>query len=160
MRTSELTKFIISVAVCLLAGLVGSFFTTPAIPGWYASLDKPWFTPPNQLFGPVWTALYVLMGVSAFLVWRRGLGTPWAQLGLLAFAVQLVLNVGWSVLFFGLRSPEGGFVEITILWVAILATLVNFRRVSRTAAVLLIPYLVWVSFAAILNFSIMRLNPR
>jgi benzodiazapine receptor len=148
------------ILVCLAAGGIGSAVTAPAIPTWYAGLNKPSFTPPNWLFGPVWTALYIMMAVAAWLVWRKPAGAmplPKSQY-LVVFALQLELNVLWSMIFFGLRSPAGAFADIIALWCAIVATIVLFSRVSLWAGALLIPYLAWVSFAAALNFAVWRLN--
>lgn len=128
------------------------------MPGeWYAGLAKPAWNPPNWLFGPVWTVLYILMAVAAWLVWRRQ-GLAGAALPLLVFVVQLVLNAMWSWLFFGLQRPGVALAEILVLWVAILVTILLFFRVRSVAGILLIPYLLWVSFAAVLNFTIWRLN--
>jgi len=154
----EILKLTISIIICESAGVIGSIFTTPAIPGWYAALVKPSFTLPNWVFAPVWTSLYLLMGISVFLVWRKGLDNHLVNSALRLFIVQLVLNTFWSILFFGLRSPLLGLVEIIILWVAILLTILSFFRVSKIAGILLLPYILWVSFAAILNFSLWRLN--
>ena len=155
---TDISKFIASVAICLIAGFIGSLATRSSIPTWYAGLSKPPFNPPNQIFAPVWTILYVLMGVSAFLIWRKGLQDRQVQVALSIFAVQLVLNVLWSIMFFDLRLPFPAFIEIIILWIAILFTILNFRKISIAAAVLMIPYILWVSFAAVLNFSLWRLN--
>lgn len=151
-------KLILSIIICQAAGILGSFFTAPAIGEWYADLKKPSFNPPNWIFAPVWTILYALMGVTLFLVWRKGLTTKGAQTAIFLFAVQLVLNILWSFLFFGLKSPLYGFLEIIVLWVAILLTIISFLKISQPAGVLLIPYLAWVTFAALLNFSLLRLN--
>ena len=158
MRAADILKLVISVVACQLVGLVGSIFTIPAVPTWYAALRKPTFTPPNWLFGPVWISLFVLMGLSAFLVWRRGLDQEGVKLALSIFAVQLLLNLLWSAMFFGLKSPLTGLVDIFFLWIAILLTLLAFWRISSTAGILLLPYILWVSFAAVLNFSILILN--
>lgn len=144
-----------SIILCQLAGIIPALATTGAVSGWYRTIEQPSFTPPNWVFGPVWTLLFLLMGVALFLVWRR---EPGNRLALGAFAVQLVLNMAWTLVFFGQQSPAGGLVVIAALWVAIVATITLFDRVDRRAAVLLVPYLAWVSFAAILNFSIWRLN--
>jgi len=155
---AQIVKLVISIVVCQLAGFIGALFTTPSIPTWYASLNKPSFNPPNWVFGPVWTTLFVLMGISAYVVWHQGLQSVPVKRALIIFLVQLALNVFWSFLFFKLRSPIYAFVEITVLWIAIALTIAAFSQVSRPAAFLLIPYIVWVSFAAILNLSIVRLN--
>jgi tryptophan-rich sensory protein len=151
-------KLLAAVAVCELAGVAGSAFTAPAIAGWYAGIAKPELAPPNWVFAPVWTALYALMGVAAFLVWKKGLGRPGVRAALALFGAQLALNVSWSAVFFGLRAPGGAFAVIALLWAAILATIVAFGRLSRPAAWLLAPYLLWVSFAGYLNLMIWRLN--
>jgi benzodiazapine receptor len=154
----DILKLVISLLVCQVAGLIGSAFTSPSIPTWYAAIKKPSFTPPNWLFAPAWITLYVLMGVSAFLVWRKGLGDSQVKIALSIFIVQLIFNILWSVVFFGLKSPLAGFVIIVILWIAILLTILNFFKISMAAGLLLIPYILWVSFASILNFSIFILN--
>ena len=156
--TIEILKLVMSIVICQLAGVIGSVFTTPAIPTWYATLKKPSFTPPNWVFSPVWITLFVLMGIAAFLVWNKGLGDRWVKIALSIFAAQLILNVLWSVMFFGLRSPLAGLIDIAVLWIAILVTILYFLKVSNMAGILLIPYILWVSFAAVLNFSIWRLN--
>jgi tryptophan-rich sensory protein len=158
MKAIEIVKLVVSIIACQLAGLIGSIFTTPSIPTWYASLRKPVFTPPNWLFAPVWTALFLLMGVALFLIWRKGLGIPGVKVALIIFIVQLIFNILWSVAFFGLKSPLFGLIVIVILWIAILLTIINFYRLSTVAGLLLIPYIVWVSFAGILNFSLFTLN--
>ena len=140
--------------LCFAAAALGGFF----MPGeWYASLEKPSWNPPGWVFGPVWTALYAVMAVAAWLVWRRG-GFAAQRRPLLLFSVQITLNAAWTPLFFGLHRPGLAFAEIVLLWLAIAATLVVFARVSRPAAWLLVPYLAWVSFAAVLNFTLWRLN--
>jgi tryptophan-rich sensory protein len=158
MRSGDLPKLIISVLVCLAAGFIGSLATMKAIPVWFAGLKKPSFSPPNYLFGPVWTALFIMMAVAAFLVWRRGFETQPVKIALIVFGVQLIFNVLWSVLFFGLKMPGLAFLEIILLWVLILATILFFRRVTTVAAWLLVPYILWVSFASVLNYSLWRLN--
>ena len=141
------------IALSQAAGLIGSVFTASSISSWYQYLAKPELNPPSWVFGPVWTTLYLLMGIAAYLVWRvRALKAH------AVFFVQLALNALWSVLFFGLRSPGLALIEIALLWLAILVTIVSFNRVSRTAAFLLVPYLLWVSFATYLNYSIWILN--
>lgn len=152
------TKLIVSIVACLAAGAIGSVFTRSAIPTWYATLQKPVFSPPNWLFAPVWTLLYILMGIAAFLVWRKGLENRQVRIALIVFLIQLILNALWSVVFFGLESPLSGLIVISILWVAILVTVIKFFRLSRVASALLWPYLLWVTFAAGLNASIWLLN--
>jgi len=145
------------IGICFGAVFLGSIFTTPSIPTWYASLAKPSWTPPDWLFGPIWSALYLMMALAAWLVWRRG-GLAAAALPITLFMVQLVLNVTWSILFFGLRMPGVAFGEIVVLWLAILATLIAFWRSTTVAGYLLLPYLIWVAFAAVLNFELWQLN--
>jgi benzodiazapine receptor len=151
-------KLVLFVVFCEMAGVVGAFFTISSIPTWYAGLRKPEIAPPNWVFAPVWTTLYGLMGVSLFLIWSKTRGKGFGRLAIAVFITQLVLNVLWSYLFFGLQSPFLGVVEITILWFAIAATVTFFFRISRTAGLILLPYLCWVSLAAYLNFMIFILN--
>jgi len=155
---AQIIKLVVSIVICQLAGFIGSLLTTPSISTWYASLNKPSFNPPNWVFAPVWTTLFVLMGISVYLVWNQGLQNAPVKRALIIFLVQLGLNVFWSFLFFKLQSPTYAFMEITVLWIAIALTIVAFFRISRPAAFLLIPSIVWVSFAAVLNSSIARLN--
>ena len=158
MKPRDIWKLVVSIIACLAAGAVGSIFTREAIPTWYATLEKPAFNPPNWLFAPVWTLLYIMMGIAAFMVWRKGLENRQVRIALIVFLVQLVLNALWSVAFFGLESPLFGVVVIAALWVAILFTVLKFYRISLAASVLLWPYLLWVTFAAVLNVSIWLLN--
>ena len=151
-------KLFISIVACQCAGLIGSAFTTPAIPTWYAALEKPPFTPPNWLFAPAWITLYLLMGISASIVWRRGLDDTRIKTALITFLVQLVLNASWSVVFFGLESPLYGVIVIVALWIAIVLTIIKFFRISTLAGALLLPYIAWVTFAATLNVAIFILN--
>ena len=140
--------------LCFAAASPGAVF----MPGeWFAALKKPAWNPPSWIFGPVWTALYAMMAAAAWLVWQRG-GWKEQRKPLLIFLAQLALNAVWTALFFGLHRPGVAFAEIVLLWLAIVATLVAFRPVNRTAAWLLVPYLAWVSFAAVLNGTLWRLN--
>lgn len=151
-------KLAACIFACLLAGILGSLFTATGGGTWYSSITKPGFTPPNWVFGPAWTILYIMMGVSLYLLLEaRGPGHKKAALAF--FSIQLLLNLLWSVLFFGLNSPSLALLEIVFLWIAIAATIFFAWPVSRNSALLLIPYLLWVSFAAFLNFSIFMLNP-
>lgn len=154
----DIVKLAVSVFISLMAGIAGSFFTAPAIETWYKDLNKPSFNPPAWIFAPVWTVLYLLMGVAAFLVWREGIQHRNVQIGLGLFIFQLILNALWSIIFFGQQNPLAGFVEILVLWVAIAVTIYYFYKVNPTAAYLMIPYILWVTFATILNFSIWQLN--
>jgi benzodiazapine receptor len=158
MNRDKILRLGTSILVCQLAGIAGSLFTAPAISVWYGNLEKPSFAPPNWIFAPVWTFLFLLMGISLYLVWSRGFEDKKIKRAVFIFSVQLALNTLWSFLFFGLRSPLYGFIEIIILWLAIFFTIVNFYKTSKMAAYLLIPYILWVSFAALLNYSIMILN--
>lgn len=158
-KARDVLSLLATIFVCELAGVVGSIFTTPAIPTWYASLKKPSFNPPSWVFAPVWLTLYALMGISLFMVWRKSLGRPEAKKAKGLFGVQLALNVLWSVTFFGMQSPLYGFFVIVLLWVAVLATMAVFYRISKGAGILLLPYFLWGSFASVLNLSILILNP-
>ena len=148
----------ISIIVCQSAGVLGSLFTSPAIPIWYAGLSKPSFNPPNWVFGPVWLLLYTLMGIAGYLIWIKGIDKKAVRIALIFFAIQLVLNSLWSIIFFGLRLPQQALGEIIILWFFILLTLGSFYKISKSAGLLLLPYILWVSFAVILNFFIVKLN--
>ena len=154
----EAGLFIVCVILCELAGVIGAVFTFGAIPSWYAYLNKPSFAPPNWVFAPAWNILYVLMAVALFLVWRKGLGEPGMRSALTAFFGQLALNALWSVIFFGLHNPMFAFAEILALWVMILLSTLRFYRINRIAGILMAPYLLWVFFAALLNFSVWMLN--
>ncbi len=155
---SNARKLIVSIVLTQLAGGIGSLFTTPSIEGWYADLVRPELNPPAWVFGPVWTTLFVLMGVALFLVWEKGSQRKDVRVAFIVFALQLVLNTLWSIIFFGLHSPGWAFVEIICLWLAIMATIFAFAKVSKTAAWLLAPYILWVSFASYLNYMIYVLN--
>lgn len=157
MKLRDFLKLAIAVGVSESVGVLGSVFTVPAISGWYETLQKPAFGPPNWIFGPVWTALYFLMGVAAFGVWRSSRRKK-AKAALAVFCLQLILNAAWSFIFFGLKNPFWAFVDIIALWLAIIWTIVMFYRVSKPTALLLLPYILWVSFAAYLNYTIWILN--
>ncbi len=150
-----MVRFVVSVAACEAAGAIGSVFTISAIPSWYAALQKPWFTPPNWLFAPVWLTLYFLMGATLYLLWGR---RPQSKAAVVAFGIQVVLNVAWSVVFFGAHELFYGFVTIVALWLAILVTTALSYRVSRGAAALLVPYVIWVTIASALNYYVWILN--
>lgn len=146
-----------SLVICQMAGIIGSIFTAPAIPEWYASLEKPAFNPPGWVFSPVWILLYLLMGLTLYILWQHWPKRE-AKSAILFFGVQLGLNSLWSVIFFGLESPLAAFIEIILLWIFVLLTMIKTVRISRTAVYLLLPYILWVSFAAVLNFFLWRLN--
>lgn len=154
-------KFItplIFVLISQLAGVVGSFFTASKIPSWYATLNKPSFNPPGWIFGPVWITLYTMMGIASYLVWQKRGDTSLAKISLVVFFVHLVFNALWSIIFFGLQNPMLAFFEIVVLWMMIVSLIIMFYQIDKRAAYLLIPYLLWVSFASVLNFFIWRLN--
>ncbi len=158
MKVNKYIKLAIFIIIPLFVGFIGSIFTTPNIPTWYTSLIKPVFNPPNWIFGPVWTILYILMGVAAFLIWQKGIKKKKVKVAIYIFAAQLFLNMLWSILFFGLQNPLLAFIEIIILWALILLTIIKFSEISKKAAYLLIPCILWVSFAVILNLFIYLLN--
>lgn len=159
MKINNTFKLIIAIAVCEAAGIIGSIFTTPAIQsGWYAGIAKPALNPPAWVFGPIWTTLYALMGISAFLIWQKGLDRRDVKIALGIFIGQLALNALWSIIFFGLQSPGGALIEIAFLWLAIFAAVIAFAKISRLAAWLLAPYILWVSFAVYLNYAIWALQ--
>lgn len=151
---NDLLVLAMAFAACFAAAGIGITVTTPSLGAWYAALPKPSWNPPDRIFGPVWTTLYAVMAIAAWLVWHVGGDEEVVQTALTWFAVQLVLNVAWSVAFFGLRSPVGGLAAIVALWWAIAATIVAFAAVSLPAALMLIPYLGWVTFATALNGAI------
>ena len=157
-RLGTLALFIIA---CELAGIIGSVFTIQSIPAWYATLIKPTFAPPNWLFAPVWTILYALMGIAAFLVWEKAKGAQKANAvaALKIFCIQLALNVLWSIIFFGLRSPLLGLLAIILMLFAIALAMWRFYPIDRRAFWLMAPYIIWVGFATLLNFYIFALNP-
>lgn len=153
---TKISRLVLSIGICLGAGFIGSVFTTSSIPVWYANLNKPFFSPPNWIFAPVWTILYILMGISLYLVWVSK--NKLKQKGIKLFFIQLGLNVLWSIIFFGLKNPVLAFINILALWITIFLTIQSFKKINKLAGNLLIPYLLWVSFATILNLSITILN--
>jgi benzodiazapine receptor len=159
MAAKKILYFVIAVGICLLAGYIGSYYTTPAIPTWYAGLQKPDLNPPSWVFAPVWTVLYIFMGISLYLIGQSGLKNQEVQIGLILFIFQLIVNIGWSFFFFGLHSTFFGFMAIVLLWAVLLCTILQVWRFSIPAAALLIPYFGWVSFAGYLNYAILTLNP-
>jgi len=158
MKINNTLKLVISLIIPQLAGGLGSYFTIGSVKDWYPTLVKPVLNPPAWVFGPVWTTLFAFMGIAAFLIWRNGLERRDVKIALGVFIGQLVLNTLWSIIFFGLHSPGGALIEIIFLWLAILATIIMFSKISKPAAWLLIPYILWVSFAGFLNYSIWQLN--
>lgn len=158
MNIKSFFKLLVTIIVCELAGIIGTLFTSSEIPTWYAGLVKPALNPPSWIFGPVWTILYILMGIAVFLVWKKGFSRPDVKKAVKVFALQLILNATWSIVFFGLHSPLWAFVIVVAMWLAIIWTMVVFYKISKPAMWLLVPYIVWVTFASYLNYSIVVLN--
>lgn len=158
MKRKNIFALILSIAICNLAGIVGSIFTTNEVKSWYPTIIKPALNPPSWVFGPVWTTLFILMGIAAFLIWKKGFQKKNVKIALGIFGLQLVLNTLWSILFFGMQNPGAALIEIALLWFAILASLIAFYKISKPASYLLLPYILWVSFAAYLNYAIWSLN--
>lgn len=151
-------KLLASISVCELIGIAATPFTISAISTWYRYLNKPFFSPPNWIFGPVWTTLYFLMGIALYLIWQKGINKKKNRVAIYFFSIQLFLNFTWSLLFFGLHSPILGFINIVLLWIFIFMTILKFKKISPLAARLMYPYLAWVSFASLLNLFIIILN--
>lgn len=151
-------KLVIAILVSELAGIIGSVFSVSAIPSWYEVLEKPALNPPGWIFGPVWATLYALMGIASYLVWKRGWNRVDVRNALYIFGLQLVLNATWSIVFFGLQSPGWAFVNIAAMWLAIVWTMTVFYKISKPTMWLLLPYILWVSFASYLNLMIWILN--
>lgn len=155
---SKLVTAVLCIGICMLFAFAGSLFTPEQGSWYYTTLQKPSWNPPDWLFPPVWTLLFIMMGISLSLVLNHGIDKMDVRKGAALFALQLVLNLGWSASFFGLQSPLAGLIVIILLWLAIVATVVGFSRVSNAASTLLLPYLAWVSFASYLNVTILMLN--
>jgi tryptophan-rich sensory protein len=151
-------KLIFAISIPLTVGATSGFFTASGVSTWYQTINKPSWNPPSWIFGPVWTTLYVMMGISFFLVWKSGTEDTLKNKAIVFFAVQLLVNFFWSFIFFKLHQIGWAFVDIIVMWVLILFTIFNFARVNNTAAWLLVPYISWVSFATILNYTIWKLN--
>jgi benzodiazapine receptor len=158
MKKTNIVKLLLSIAACQAAGLIGSVFTAPAITGWYAALVKPAFNPPGWIFGPVWTLLYALMGISLYLVWKQGIDQKRIKQGVIIFIIHLAFNTSWSIVFFGLKNPAWAFANIIILWLMIGLVAWRFWEIRKISVYLLLPYWAWVTFAAVLNFYLWRLN--
>ena len=158
-EAKPIIRFVVCIGICLVVGMAGGLLTYPAIASWYALLNKPFFTPPNWVFGPAWTILYVLMGASMAMVLGKGLRNKKVRPALGIFGLQLALNFLWSLAFFALHSPAAGVVVIAALWATLAATIWRFWAVSRNAALLLVPYILWVSFASLLNLAVAVMNP-
>lgn len=144
--------------MCEMVGILGAYFTTNSINNWYAHINKPLFSPPNWIFGPVWTILYLLIGISFYLLSTKGIKRKSVKIAVYYFLIQLIFNFFWSPVFFGLKSPFLGLIVIVFMWIFIAITIIKSYGVSKMASYLLIPYLLWVSFATILNASIFILN--
>ncbi len=149
---------VLFIIIAQMAGFIGSLFTADSVDTWYKEISRPSFTPPDWLFAPVWITLYVLMGISAFLIWKKGANKKEVKAALIIFFIQLVLNSLWSIIFFGFHLTLIAFIEIILLWVAILFMVIKFYSISKAASLIQIPYLLWVSFASVLNFSFAALN--
>jgi translocator protein len=158
MKITDVPKLLTSLLLCQAAGVIGSFFTIRSVDTWYVGIRKPFFNPPDSVFAPVWIVLYALMGISLFLIWRKGSDGGFPARAFSVFILQLILNSFWSFAFFGCRSSLAGFIVIVLLWVAIIWTIVLFLRISRMAAIFLFPYILWVSFALVLNGAIVLMN--
>jgi benzodiazapine receptor len=157
MSRSHIIKLVVSIALPLLIGAIAGLFTAQAIPDWYATLNRPSFNPPNWLFGPVWTALYFLLGISLFLIWKVDPSKE-RNLAILVFLLQLLLNFGWSFFFFYFKMIGLALVEISVLWISIVVMLILFYKIRPMAAYINVPYLLWVTFATILNAGYYILN--
>ncbi len=155
---NKFTRLIISIAIPVATGSLSGFFTETGDSSWYQAIQKPSWNPPGWVFGPVWTVLYVMMGVSLYLVWKSNAAKGLKKMAIILFAIQLALNFSWSIIFFTLQSPGWALVEILVLWLIILLTIIAFARISKPAAWLLVPYISWVSFASILTYTIWQLN--
>ncbi|MFA5878183.1 MAG: TspO/MBR family protein [Candidatus Staskawiczbacteria bacterium] len=150
----NIVRLLGSIVFCQAIGFAGAIFTMPAINSWYSTINKPSFNPPNWIFAPVWTILFLLMGISLYIIWKKGLDTK----AVIVFNSQLALNLLWSILFFGLKLPGLAFIDLILLLAAIFYTIVIFYKISKTAGLILLPYIVWVCFAGVLNLAIFILN--
>jgi len=151
-------KLILSILIPVAVGAISGFFTNSGVEGWYAVANKPSFNPPNWIFAPVWTSLYILMGIAMYLIWNAAIDDKKKRRALLLYALQLMLNFLWSFIFFEMQQPGAALIEIILMWFSILLTLLAFGKINKAAAWLLVPYLCWVSFAIVLNYEIWRLN--
>ena len=158
MMSKKIIFTVIAIATCLIAGSIGAFATQSSVNTWYITLNKPFFNPPNWIFAPVWTTLYILMGIAAGRVWSNGFHHKWVKTAMYHFIFQLLLNTLWSLVFFGLKQVLGALIVIICLLSLVLFTFKWFKIVDKIAAYLLIPYIMWVCFALVLNFSIWQLN--
>ena len=158
-KKDDVIKLVISILIPLIAGFIGSIATFDGITNFFNVLNKPAWTPPSWAFAPIWTTLFILMGIALFLVWRKGFERRDVKIAMAVFGIQIILNIFWSVIFFGLRSITGGLIEIIILWIAILVNIIVFYRISKAAGLLLVPYIIWVTIASYLTYTVFLLNP-
>ncbi len=158
MEVKNIYKLVSAIVICQLAGIIGSLFTVSSVSTWYQTLVRPALNPPSWVFGPVWITLYLLMGISLFLIWKKGWKKKNVRIAMSVFGVQLTLNALWSILFFGMQNPGLALINIALLWIGILASIILFYKISKPASYLLIPYILWVSFASYLNYAIWTLN--
>jgi benzodiazapine receptor len=154
----NMKKLIFSLVICQLAGIISRFFTTASTRTWYNTLAKPSFTPPDWMFGAIWSLLFIFMGIALFLVWTAEVPTKTKQIAMILFFIQLLLTSAWNFLFFALKSPLSGFINILVLIIFILLTMFTFYPICKKAGYLLVPYLLWIVFSAILNYSVWALN--
>lgn len=155
---NNIAKLLIAVAIPIAVGATSGFFTVTGVESWYQTINKPSWNPPNWVFGPVWTTLYIMMGIALYLVWKSDSSDVLKKTAIILFAVQLTLNFFWSFIFFNQQQTGWALVEIIAMWFFILLTIFAFAQVSKPAAWLLVPYISWVSFATILNYTIWKLN--
>ena len=155
----SIPRLLAAVLFCIIVGSLGSIVTVSGPGTWYATLEKPFFSPPNWVFGPVWITLFTLMGIALYLVWDAGTSNRHVQIALVIFGIQFALNVLWSFLFFGKQSPYLGLLDIVLLWILIVLTMYQFAKINTWAAILLVPYIAWVTLATALNYAIYVLNP-
>lgn len=154
---NNILPLVLSILIAQTAGIIGSFFTVSSVGSWYKTLAKPSWNPPSWVFGPVWITLYTLMGLAAFFIWKNR-KHPYAKKALLFYGIQLVLNAWWSILFFGLKNPGIALIDIIILLVMMIITTLYFWKVERKAAWMMLPYIAWVGFATVLNFTLWQMN--
>ena len=155
---NNISKLIIAVAIPVAVGATSGFFTVTGVESWYQSINKPLWNPPDWIFGPVWTTLYILMGIALYLVWNSDTSSALKRTAITLFSIQLIFNFFWSFIFFNQQQIGWALVEIIMMWIAILLTIFSFAKISTAAAWLLVPYICWVSFATVLNYTIWNLN--
>ncbi|MBI5680123.1 MAG: tryptophan-rich sensory protein [Methanobacterium sp.] len=158
-KRNDIIKLVVAILIPLIIGFIGSIATLGAIPTFFAALAKPAWAPPNWAFGPIWTTLYILMGIALFLIWRKGLERKDVKIAIGIFGLQIILNLLWSLIFFGTQNILGGLIEIVFLWIAVLVNIILFYKISKVAGILLLPYIIWITIASYLNYTIYVLNP-